>query len=98
MSTHGGNRSPAPSPTIIGQCRRWRRDGYRPGLVGRSRGRRAVGLVRVREGRDGVVVLEMDDAARYNALTTAMVTDLKDALAIVRHDRTVRAVVLSGAG
>lgn len=56
-------------------------------------------LVRVRTvGDAGVAVVEMDDAARYNALTTAMVGDLKDALADARKDRSVRAVVLTGAG
>jgi enoyl-CoA hydratase/carnithine racemase len=56
-------------------------------------------LVTVRTAGTGVVaVVEMDDAARYNALTSAMVGDLKDAFAAVRDDRAVRAVVLTGAG
>jgi enoyl-CoA hydratase len=57
-----------------------------------------VGLVELRDGRDGVVVMEMNDPDRYNALTTKMVTDLKEALAAVRLDRQARVVVLTGAG
>jgi enoyl-CoA hydratase len=56
-------------------------------------------LVTVRtEGTAGVSVVEMDDPARYNALTSGMVSDLKDAFADAPNDRTVRAVVLTGAG
>jgi enoyl-CoA hydratase len=56
-------------------------------------------LVTVRtEGDAGVSVIEMDDAARYNALTSGMVSNLKDAFAGVRNGRAVRAVVLTGAG
>jgi enoyl-CoA hydratase len=47
---------------------------------------------------DGIVVVEMDDGARYNALTTTMVTELKDTFAALRGDRGVRVVILSGAG
>ena len=57
-----------------------------------------MGLVEVRDARDGVVVVEMNDPGRYNALTTAMVTDLKDAFAAIRHDRRARVAVLTGAG
>jgi enoyl-CoA hydratase len=56
-----------------------------------------VALVEIREGRDGVTVVEMNDAARYNALTNSMVTSLKDAFATLRNDRATRVVVLSGA-
>jgi enoyl-CoA hydratase len=56
-----------------------------------------VGLVEVRE-QDGIAVVEMIDAPRYNALSTAMVTDLKAAFASLRLDRTARVVVLTGAG
>jgi enoyl-CoA hydratase/carnithine racemase len=56
-------------------------------------------LVAVRSaGPAGVSVVEMDDPARYNALTSAMVADLKEAFADVRTDRSVRAVVLTGRG
>ncbi len=48
--------------------------------------------------RDGIVVVEMDDGARYNALTTTMVTELKETFAVLRGDRAVRVVILSGAG
>lgn len=48
--------------------------------------------------RDGIAVVQMDDGARYNALTTPMVTELKETFAALRADRTVRVVILSGAG
>jgi enoyl-CoA hydratase len=57
-----------------------------------------MGLVEVRTGREGVAIVELNDPARYNALTTAMVTDLKDALAAIRLDRAARVVVLAGRG
>ena len=56
-------------------------------------------LVTVRNVLDGAtVVVEMNDPARYNALTSGMVSDLKSAFAGIRHDRTARVVVLRGAG
>lgn len=55
-------------------------------------------LVRTRRLDGGVVVLELDDPDRYNALTAAMVTELRDALGAIRADREVRVVVLAGAG
>ncbi len=55
-------------------------------------------LVTVRSAGTGVAVVEMDDAARYNALTSAMVSDLAEAFVAVRDDRSLRAVVLTGAG
>jgi enoyl-CoA hydratase/carnithine racemase len=56
-------------------------------------------LVTVQAGSTSAVsVVTMDDAARYNALTSAMVSDLKDAFADARNDRAARAVVLTGAG
>ena len=57
-----------------------------------------MGLVRTEAARDGVAVVTMDDEARYNALSTTMVTDLKQAFAALRDARDVRAVVLTGAG
>jgi len=45
-----------------------------------------------------IAVIEMDDQPRYNALTSEMVGDLKARLAEIRGDRTVRALVLTGAG
>jgi enoyl-CoA hydratase len=46
----------------------------------------------------GVVIVTLDDPERYNALSSAMVSELKVALAAIREDRAVRAVVLTGAG
>jgi enoyl-CoA hydratase len=57
-----------------------------------------VGLVERSTPRDGVAVLLLDDPARYNALTSGLVQDLKDALSAIRHDRFVRVVVITGAG
>jgi enoyl-CoA hydratase len=55
---------------------------------------------RIRETRpiEGVAVLELHDPDRYNALTSGLVTELKDALSRIRDDRDVRVVVLSAAG
>jgi enoyl-CoA hydratase len=47
---------------------------------------------------DGIALVQMDDGARYNALTTGMVTELKAAFAALGADRDVRVVVLAGAG
>jgi enoyl-CoA hydratase len=57
-----------------------------------------VALVRTETAADGVAVVTLDDPARYNALSSAMVSDLKGAFAALRDDRTVRAIVLTGAG
>jgi enoyl-CoA hydratase len=43
-------------------------------------------------------VVVLDDPARYNALSTDMVTDLRAAFSALRDDRHVRAIVLTGAG
>jgi enoyl-CoA hydratase len=45
-----------------------------------------------------VAVVEMNDPARYNALTTRMVDELRQAFAAIRIDRAVRVAVLTGAG
>ena len=45
-----------------------------------------------------VVTLTLDDPERYNALTSGLVADLKEALADVRRDRAARVVILTGAG
>jgi enoyl-CoA hydratase len=50
------------------------------------------------ERRGDAVVVTLDDPERYNALTTAMVTELKDAFAELRRDRDARVVILTGAG
>ncbi|HEV8297403.1 MAG TPA: enoyl-CoA hydratase-related protein [Acidimicrobiales bacterium] len=55
-------------------------------------------VVTTRVERDGIAVIGLDDPARYNALTTAMVAELKEALGRVRQDRTIRVVVLAGSG
>ena len=55
-------------------------------------------LVDTTVAREGIAVVVMDDGARYNALTTSMVAELKDAFAVLRADRRVRVVVLTGAG
>lgn len=45
-----------------------------------------------------VAVIELDDQPRYNALSVAMVSDLRAAFAEIAEDHTIRAVVLTGAG
>jgi enoyl-CoA hydratase len=57
-----------------------------------------VALVERSTPRDGVAVLQLNDPSRYNALTSGMVSAVKEALAELRHDRTVRVVVITGAG
>ena len=47
---------------------------------------------------DGIATVTLDDPARYNALSGAMVTELKGAFAAIREARQVRAVILTGAG
>jgi enoyl-CoA hydratase len=47
---------------------------------------------------EGVHLVELDDSGRYNALTTAMVAELRDTFAELRDDRSVRAVVVAGRG
>jgi enoyl-CoA hydratase len=47
---------------------------------------------------EGVELVELDDVGRYNALTTAMVAELRDTFADLRADRTVRAVIIAGRG
>ena len=51
-----------------------------------------------RAAREGVALVEMDDAAKYNALTSGMVRDLTQVFADLRTDRSVRVVVLAGRG
>ncbi len=50
------------------------------------------------EVSDGVALVELDDPDRYNALTTAMVSELRTTFADLHDDRTVRAVVIAGRG
>jgi enoyl-CoA hydratase len=55
-------------------------------------------LVTTTQPRAGLALVELDDPERYNALTTGMVTELKETFARIRTDRTVRVVVLAGRG
>ena len=55
-------------------------------------------LVRVDTSRDAVALIELDDPERYNALSSGLVAELKAALAALHDDRSVRVVVLQGAG
>jgi enoyl-CoA hydratase len=55
-------------------------------------------LVSTSRPREGVEVIELDDPTRYNALSSTMVTELKEHFARLRDDREVRAVVITGAG
>ncbi len=57
-----------------------------------------MGLVEVRRAEQSVTVVEMNDPARYNALTTTMVSELKATFASLRHDRATRVIVLGASG
>jgi len=48
--------------------------------------------------RDDVALLELDDPAHYNSLTSTMIAELKAVLAELRDDRVTRAVVLAARG
>lgn len=48
--------------------------------------------------REGIALVELDDQAKYNALTSAMVHDLTETFVGLRTDRSVRVVVLAGRG
>lgn len=50
----------------------------------------------IRDDRIAVVTLDRPD--RLNALSSTLLTDLKDAFTNLRHDRSVAAVVLAGEG
>ncbi|OBA80000.1 enoyl-CoA hydratase [Mycobacterium sp. 1164966.3] len=54
-----------------------------------------VGLDR---SRDGVAVLQLNRPERLNAINEAMQGELQSALSVLAADRSVRAVVLTGAG
>ncbi len=47
---------------------------------------------------DGIAVVTLDRPNRLNALSSSLITDLKDAFAALRHDRSAKVVVLTGAG
>jgi enoyl-CoA hydratase len=57
-----------------------------------------VSVVAVSTAAEGIALVEMDDPDRYNALTTAMVAELREAFAALRDDRAVRVVILTGRG
>jgi enoyl-CoA hydratase len=57
-----------------------------------------VTLVNVDTSRGAVAMIELHDPARYNALSSVLVAELKEAFAALHDDRVVRAVVLHGAG
>jgi len=57
-----------------------------------------VAFVSTTTPRSGITVVEMEDAERYNALSSQMVTELTATLARIRGDRSVRVVVLAGTG
>jgi enoyl-CoA hydratase len=48
--------------------------------------------------REAIAVVTLDDPERYNALSSQLVGELKDELARLRDERTVRVVVIRGAG
>jgi 2-(1,2-epoxy-1,2-dihydrophenyl)acetyl-CoA isomerase len=47
---------------------------------------------------DGVAILTLNRPEALNALTFAMLGEIKDALARIEEDRTIRALVVTGAG
>src|SRR4051812_14012951 len=47
---------------------------------------------------DGVAIVELDDPERYNALSNQLVREARAMFAELAEDRSVRAVVLTGAG
>ena len=47
---------------------------------------------------EGITLVTLNDPDRYNALTPALIDGLADTFASIRKDRSVRAVVLTGAG
>ena len=55
-------------------------------------------IVHVTRPVDGVAVVTLADERRYNALSSTLIAELHGALTELRADRTVRAVVLTGAG
>jgi enoyl-CoA hydratase len=55
-------------------------------------------VVRTSRPADGVLLVEMDDPDRYNALTPDLIGGLKDVFTGLREDREARVVVLRGLG
>ena len=54
--------------------------------------------VAVSRPAEDVALVELDDPGRYNALTTAMVSELREVFAGLRYERAVRVVVVAGRG
>ncbi|CAN5737509.1 enoyl-CoA hydratase/isomerase family protein [soil metagenome] len=54
--------------------------------------------VRTEVRDDGIAVVTLDRPDRLNALSSTLLTDLKDAFGALRHDRSARVVVLTGEG
>lgn len=52
----------------------------------------------IREDKDGVAVLSLNDPRSINALSEAMLSTLTDALRAIGEDRSVKAVVLRSSG
>ena len=52
----------------------------------------------LREDRDGVCTLTMNRPQQLNLLTAEMLTALQDAFDSIKNDKTVRVIVLAGAG
>ena len=57
-----------------------------------------MGIIETTMAVDGVMTVTLNDPDRYNALTPALIDGLSDAFAAIRHDRSVRVVILTGAG
>jgi enoyl-CoA hydratase len=55
-------------------------------------------LVQTSRPAEGVLLVEMDDPERYNALSSQMITELKAVFARLKDDRESRVVVLRGRG
>lgn len=51
-----------------------------------------------RDDRDGWTVLTLNRPDKLNALTVSVFRELRDHVSALRHDKTVRCVILRGAG
>ena len=56
-------------------------------------------LVETSRPAEGVLLVELNDPERYNALSSRMITELKDTFAGLKDDRETRVVIIAaGAG
>ncbi len=55
-------------------------------------------LVTTSTPADGVLLVELDDAERYNALSSPMISELREVFGALRDDRATRVVVVRGRG